>query len=185
MISSQSLSKRQRRKVVNTAVTALQPKLEGELLEAQAVAPVQEIAAFYQDVIGNIQYILILFAVQVIIVAGIGMMVSIYNSMNERRQEIAIMRALGARRITVMSIILLESILLSLGGGLLGVLIGHSLVWGLSPFIMEYSNVMVRFWDFQLAELILIPGLIAMASVVGYLPAVIAYRTDVAQSLQP
>lgn len=182
---TQLISKRQRRKVVNTAVTALQPKLEGELLEAQAVAPVQEIAAFYQDVIGNIQYILILFAVQVIIVAGIGMMVSIYNSMNERRQEIAIMRALGARRITVMSIILLESILLSLGGGLLGVLIGHSLVWGLSPFIMEYSNVMVRFWDFQPAELILIPGLIALASVVGYLPAVIAYRTDVAQSLQP
>ena len=182
---TQLISKRQRRKVVNTAVTALQPKLEGELLEAQAVAPVQEIAAFYQDVIGNIQYILILFAVQVIFVAGIGRMVSIYNSMNERRQEIAIMRALGARRITVMSIILLESILLSLGGGLLGVLIGHSLVWGLSPFIMEYSNVMVRFWNFQLAELILIPGLIALASVVGYLPAVIAYRTDVAQSLQP
>ena len=182
---TQLISKHQRRKVVNTAVTALQPKLEGELLEAQAVAPVQEIAAFYQDVIGNIQYILILFAVQVIIVAGIGMMVSIYNSMNERRQEIAIMRALGARRVTVMSIILLESILLSLGGGILGVLIGHSLVWGLSPLIMEYSNVMVRFWDFQPAELILIPGLVAMASVVGYLPAVIAYRTDVAQSLQP
>ncbi|MBR2693432.1 MAG: ABC transporter permease [Thermoguttaceae bacterium] len=182
---TQLISKRQRRKVVNTAVTALQPKLEGELLEAQAVAPVQEIAAFYQDVIGNIQYILILFAVQVIIVAGIGMMVSIYNSMNERRQEIAIMRALGARRVTVMSIILLESILLSLGGGILGVLIGHGLVWGLSPLIMEYSNVMVRFWDFQPAELILIPGLIAMASIVGYLPAVIAYRTDVAQSLQP
>ena len=182
---TQLVSRHQRRKVVNTAVTALQPKLEGELLEAQAVAPVQEIAAFYQDVIGNIQYILILFAVQVIIVAGIGMMVSIYNSMNERRQEIAIMRALGARRVTVMSIILLESILLSLGGGILGVLIGHGLVWGLSPLIMAYSNGMVRFWDFQFAELILIPGLIAMASVVGYLPAVIAYRTDVAQSLQP
>jgi hypothetical protein len=30
----------------------------------------------------------------------------------------------------------------------------------------------------------LIPGLIALASVVGYLPAVIAYQTDVAQSLQ-
>jgi putative ABC transport system permease protein len=182
---TQLISKRQRRKVINTAVTALQPKLEGELLEAQAVSPVREIAAFYQDVIGNIQYILILFAVQVIVVAGIGMMVSIYNSMNERRQEIAIMRALGARRVTVMSIILLESILLSLGGGILGLLIGHGLVWALSPFIMEYSNVMVRFWDFQLAELILIPGLIVMASVVGYLPAVIAYRTDVAQSLQP
>ena len=62
----------------------------------------QEIAAFFQDVIGNIQSVLIIFAIQVVIVAGVGMMVSIYNSMNERRQEIAIMRALGARRSTVM-----------------------------------------------------------------------------------
>ena len=43
---------------------------------------------------------------------------------------------------------------------------------------------MVRPWDFQLVELILVPGLVALASVVGYLPAVVAYRTDVAQSLQ-
>ncbi|MBR5626223.1 MAG: ABC transporter permease, partial [Thermoguttaceae bacterium] len=172
-------------KVNDTAVTALPAKIEAELELAQAVAPVQEIAAFFQDVIGNIQNILIIFAIQIIIVAGIGMMVSIYNSMNERRQEIAIMRALGARRITVMSIILFESILLSLGGGFFGMLIGHSIIALINPWIMAYSNVMVHPWDFQLVELILIPGLIALASVVGYLPAVIAYRTDVAQSLQP
>ncbi len=170
--------------VVDTAVTALPAKIEGELLEAQAVAPVQEIAALFQDVIGNIQSVLIIFAIQVVIVAGVGMMVSIYNSMNERRQEIAIMRALGARRSTVMSIILLESILLSLGGGALGALLGHLAIGALAPLIMSYANVMVRPWNFQLAELILIPGLAILASVVGYLPAVVAYRTDVAQSLQ-
>ena len=170
--------------VVDTAVTALPAKIEGELLEAQAVAPVQEIAAFFDDVIGNIQSVLIIFAIQVVIVAGVGMMVSIYNSMNERRQEIAIMRALGARRTTVMAIILFESILLSLGGGLLGAAIGHLAIGALAPLIMSYSNVMVRPWDFQLVELILIPGLLLLASVVGYLPAVVAYRTDVAQSLQ-
>lgn len=170
--------------VIDSAVTALPAKIEGELLEAQAVAPVQEIAAFFQDVIGNIQSVLIIFAVQVIIVAGIGMMVSIYNSMNERRHEIAIMRALGARRGTVMTIILLESILLSLGGGLLGAIIGHIAVGALAPFIMSYSNVMVRPWDFQTIELVLIPGLVFLASVVGFLPAVVAYRTDVAEALQ-
>ncbi len=170
--------------VIDTAVTALPAKIEGELLEAQAVAPVQEIAAFFQDVIGNIQSVLIIFAIQVVIVAGVGMMVSIYNSMNERRQEIAIMRALGARRSTVMSIILLESILLSLGGGAIGALIGHLAIGALSPLIMSYANVMVRPWNFQLTELILIPALAILASIVGYLPAVVAYRTDVAQSLQ-
>lgn len=183
-IEEKDLVQTERRQVIDTAVTALPAKIEGELLEAQAVAPVQEIAAFFQDVIGNIQSVLIIFAIQVVIVAGVGMMVSIYTSMNERRQEIAIMRALGARRSTVMSIILLESILLSLGGGLFGALIGHLAIGALAPLIMAYSNVMVRPWDFQAVELALIPGLIGLASIVGYLPAVIAYRTDVAQSLQ-
>ena len=183
-IEEKDLVTTERRQVIDTAVTALPAKIEGELLEAQAVAPVQEIAAFFQDVIGNIQSVLIIFAIQVVVVAGVGMMVSIYTSMNERRQEIAIMRALGARRSTVMSIILLESILLSLGGGLFGALIGHLAIGALAPLIMSYSNVMVRPWDFQAVELALIPGLIGLASIVGYLPAVIAYRTDVAQSLQ-
>ena len=183
-IEEKDLVQSERRQVIDTAVTALPAKIEGELLEAQAVAPVQEIAAFFQDVIGNIQSVLIIFAIQVVVVAGVGMMVSIYNSMNERRQEIAIMRALGARRATVMSIILFESILLSLGGGLFGALIGHLAIGALAPLIMSYSNVMVRPWDFQAVELALIPGLIGLASIVGYLPAVIAYRTDVAQSLQ-
>ena len=49
---------------------------------------------------------------------------------------------------------------------------------------MSYANVMVHPWDFQLIELVLIPCLVALASVVGYLPAVVAYRTDVAQALQ-
>ena len=110
-------------------------------------------------------------------------MVSIYNSMNDRRHEIAVMRALGARRITVMMIVLFESILLAIGGGALGVFLGHGLTWVFSPTIMEYTGVVVQPWEFQRTELILIPGLVILATVVGYLPAVVAYRTDVAESL--
>jgi putative ABC transport system permease protein len=121
----------------------------------------------------------------VIVVAGIGMMVSMYNTMNERRQEIAIMRALGAKRRTVMSIIMLESILLSFVGGLAGVIIGHVLIGVLSPWIAESVRVPVSIFQFQSVELWLIPGLTILASIVGYLPAVVAYRTDVAQSLNP
>ena len=84
-----------------------------------------------------------------------------------------------------MLIILLESILLSLGGGVIGVMIGHGLVAAVAPIIASAVMVVVNPWHFQAAELILIPGLIILASLVGYLPAVVAYRTDVAQSLNP
>jgi len=150
---------------------------------AQAVEPAVEIHKFFQGVVGNIQLVLLILAIITVVVAGMGIMVSIYNSMSERRHEIAIMRALGASRATVMIVILLESILLSLGGGVIGILMGHGLIAVLGPTIESSTGVFVSAFQFQLVELVLIPGLIVLASLVGYLPALVAYRTDVARSL--
>jgi putative ABC transport system permease protein len=150
---------------------------------AQAATPSTVIAKLFEGIVGNIQWILLLMAVLIVVVAGLGIMVSIYNSMSERRHEIAVMRALGASRLTVMLVILMESILLSLGGGALGLLLGHALIGALAPVIVEQTGVTVGLLQFRAIELILIPGLIVLASLVGYLPAMTAYRTDVARSL--
>ena len=159
------------------------PRMINEETEAQAIFPSEVITRLFEGIVGNVQLVLLVLAVLVVVVAGVGMMVSIYNSMNDRRHDIAVMRALGARRRTVMLVILLESILLSLGGGAFGLVLGHILTGALAPSIMEHTGVVVNAFHFQFTELILIPGLIILASLVGYLPAVVAYRTDVAQSL--
>jgi putative ABC transport system permease protein len=62
-------------------------------------------------------------------------------------------------------------------------LLGHGLIALLSPTIVEQTGVDVGLLHFRAIELILIPGLIALASLVGLLPAVAAYRTDIARSL--
>ncbi len=159
------------------------PKLIGKQLDVQAVLPSEQITRLLEGIVGNVQLILLILAVMIVIVAGIGIMVSIYNSMSDRRREIAIIRALGARRTTIMVVVLLESILLALGGGVAGLVLGHGLTGVLAPLIADQTGVSVNPAQFQLSELILIPGLIALAAAVGYLPAVVAYRTDVAQSL--
>jgi putative ABC transport system permease protein len=150
---------------------------------AQAVFPASEIYQLFQGIVGNLEWLLLLLAGLVVVVAGIGVMVSIYNSMNDRRREIAIMRSLGASRQTVLAIILLESILLALGGGGAGFLLGHALLGVLSPLIVAHTGVSIGLFQFDGYELILIPGLIALASLVGYLPGLAAYRTDVAKAL--
>ncbi|MBN2579049.1 MAG: ABC transporter permease [Pirellulales bacterium] len=162
--------------------TAL-PEVVNKYTAAQAVEPSREIFRFLNGIVGNVQLLLLILAVLVVVVAGIGIMVSMYNSMSDRRHDIAIMRALGARRSTVMLIILFESILLALGGGALGVALGHGLIAVLGPTIAEQTGVVVNPWDFQPVELMLIPGLVILASLVGYLPAMYAYKTDVAKSL--
>jgi putative ABC transport system permease protein len=150
---------------------------------AQAVVPARVIADLFENVVGKLQWILLGMSVLTVVEAGIGIMVSIYNSMSDRRHEIAVMRALGASRGTVMVIILMESILLSLMGGAVGLLLGHGATWLCAPLIADWTGVVVGLLQFQWIELILVPGLIVLASAVGYLPALAAYRTDVARSL--
>jgi putative ABC transport system permease protein len=127
--------------------------------------------------------VLLSLTVMIVIVAGIGILVSIYNSMSERRHEIAVIRALGAGRPKVMFIVLAESILLSLAGGLAGWIVGHALIGALNPWIVEQTGVSIGVAQFVGYELVIIPGLIVLAAVVGYLPAMAAYRTDVAKAL--
>ena len=59
-----------------------------------------------------------------------------------------------------MLIILMESILLSLMGGAMGLLLGHGAIWFCSPMIADWTGVVIGLLQFQLPELILIPGLI-------------------------
>jgi putative ABC transport system permease protein len=150
---------------------------------AQAVEPQRVISDLFEGIVGKLQWILLGMAVLTVIVAGISIMVSIFNSMSDRRHEIAVMRALGARRVTVMMTILVESILLSLFGGIMGLLLAHGAIGACSGLIANQTGVAVGLLQFQLIELIVIPGLIVLASAVGYLPAMSAYRTDVARAL--
>ncbi len=150
---------------------------------AQAVLPIREMSTLFTMFVDPLRIVLLGLTVLIVIVAGIGILVSIYNSMSERRHEIAVIRALGAGRRTVMSIVLAESILLSLAGGLAGWAVGHALIGALSPWIAQQTGVTIGMMQFVSYELVIIPGLIGLAAVVGYLPAVAAYRTDVAKAL--
>ena len=156
---------------------------KGEGSEAQAVAPSREVTVLLERIVGPIRIVLLVLTVLIIIVAAIGILVSIYNSMAQRSHDIAVMRALGASRGAVMCIILAESILLSVGGGLIGILLGHGLIALASPYVLERTGVVLSLFQFDWQELVLIPGLILLASLVGLLPALAAYKTDVSKSL--
>jgi putative ABC transport system permease protein len=150
---------------------------------AQSVSPAREVALLMNGIVGPVRIILLVLTVLIVIVAGVSILVSIYNSMSERSHDIAVMRALGASRGAVMAVILVESILLSLGGGFLGMLLGHGVIALASPYVLERTGIALGLFEFDWWELVLIPGLIVLASLVGLLPALAAYKTDVAKAL--
>jgi len=154
-----------------------------EGFKAQAVNPVRQIRWLMDNIVGNVKTVLYILTSLIIVVSAVGIFVSIYNSMSDRRKEIAIMRALGARRSTVFSIILSESILLCLSGGIMGLLMGHGLVFVAAPIVEARSGLLIDPFSFELLELAIVGILVVLASLVGFIPSITAYRTDVAKTL--
>jgi putative ABC transport system permease protein len=150
---------------------------------AQAVSPVEPMRQLLDNLVGNVRLVLLYLTGLIVFVAGISIFVSIYNSMSERKREIAVMRALGARRQTVFSIILAESLLLCVGGGLAGLVLGHGIVFAAAPIVEARSGLLINPLAFEMAELVIIPVTIVLAGLVGFLPGMTAYRTDVAGAL--
>jgi putative ABC transport system permease protein len=87
----------------------------------------EEIIASVNTILGVVQAVFIGIALISLLVGGIGIMNTMYTAVLERKRDIGVMKAIGARNSDVMLIFLLESGLLGLTGGIIGVLIGAGL----------------------------------------------------------
>ena len=135
--------------------------------------------------IGWFDRVLALVAGLVAVVAAGSVLASIYNSMNERRRQIAILRALGARRSTIAWTVVLEAVGIAV--------IGSVLSFGIYGIIMVSAGVVIR----NETGVVLDPlawhpvlawapaALIGLSALAGIVPALKAYGTDVAEGLAP
>jgi len=135
--------------------------------------------------IGWFNRVLTLVSYLVAIVATASILASIYNSMNERRREIAILRALGARRTTVFTCILLEAASISFLGMLAGFVLYGIIFTIVAGIIRAQTGVVLDPLKFNIVMLWAPASLIALGTLAGIVPALKAYRTDVAENLVP
>jgi putative ABC transport system permease protein len=161
----------------------IRPKIN-EGPDAQAAEPVREIRQLLDLFVRPLELLLLLVTTLVVIVSAVGILVSMVGSTLERKRDVAVMRALGARRSHVLATVLIEAVLLAVAGGLCGWVLGHLLVGAIGPFIATNAGVSASVLSADPGtELLLVPGLVLLAIAAGVLPAVAAYRTDVARWL--
>ncbi len=153
--------------------------------DAQAALPIGEIRQLLDLFVRPLELLLLLITAMVVVVSAVGILVSMVGSTLERKRDVAIMRALGARRSHVLSTVLVEAVLLAVAGGVAGWVLGHLLVGAIGPWIATNAGVSAGVLSAApQAELLLVPLLVGLAILAGILPAVAAYRTDVARWLQ-
>jgi putative ABC transport system permease protein len=152
--------------------------------DVMCVNPASVMREFFDTFLKPTRKLLLIICSLVTIVAAVGILVSIYNSVSARLKEIAILRALGATRNTVLTLICLEAGLVALFGAILGVIVGH-LVTAAGAWYMvhTYGESLDYGWIELVFEALYVGGVIVLAVLAGLVPAIKAYRTPVATNL--
>ena len=126
----------------------------------------------------TITLILVVAAAFSLLVAGIGIMNIMLVSVTERTKEIGLRMSVGARGIDIMSQFLIESVLISLTGALLGVALGYGGSWMASNVFMLPSSVPL--WSVGLSFCICA----FIGIFFGYVPARKAARMDPIEAIR-
>lgn len=150
---------------------------------AQAVNPASVMREFFDTFLDSTTLLLLAVSALVSVVAAVSILVSIYNSVSARKKEIAILRALGATRGRILTLICVEAALIGLIGGLLGIVAGHALTGIGSAFFKQTLGESINWMTPDASEVIYLGIVVLIAVLAGLVPAMKAYRTPVATNL--
>lgn len=137
------------------------------------------------SIVGNVNVILVALAAAVLISSGITLMLALYNTMEQRRRQIAVLRVLGCSRMKVFGLVVSESAVLGLLGAAVGVglsLIAAEIVAGA---LFSTTGVVVTPGLSPRWALGVVTGAVVLAAVAGLIPAATAYQTSVVRNLRP
>jgi putative ABC transport system permease protein len=119
-----------------------------------------------------------------VVVAGLlGMLSSLLTSLNERRREMAILRAMGARPVHIILLLVSEAVAITLAGIILGVLLLYGGLALAQPYIIsEFGLFLPLDWP-SYYECLLMVGVFIAGLVVGLIPAWRAYRQTLSDGM--
>ena len=157
------------------------PMMVNKSTNMQAASPAKETARLF-SLIGVGVDTLKWFAILIMTISAISVFISLYNSLKERKYDLAIMRTMGASKFKLFFIVLLEGIFLTIIGSLAGVLLAHLGLHLIAQY-QDSTQAKLSGTVFLIAELyILIVGF-GIGMIASLIPAIQAYRSDISKIL--
>jgi putative ABC transport system permease protein len=169
--------------VASPIAVALLPRQINAQTNAQTAVPAQEIQRLLR-LLGVGFATVRLFGAILLLAAALSVFIALTNAMRARRTDLAILRSLGAHRRTLLALVLTEGLVLTTAGLALGLLAGHALTEALGRLVPgDGATVPLTGLTVAPAEGLLIALVLAVGVLASLLPALRAYRTDVAGTL--
>lgn len=122
-------------------------------------------------------------SIMVVVTALLGMVTMILTTLNERRREMAILRACGARPSTVLGLLAMEGGFLTLAGVLLGVAFLYAGMLFLQPVIDRIYGLQLAITPPKWNEWMTLGGIVLAGFLAALLPALRAYRLSLADGM--
>ncbi|EIM76695.1 hypothetical protein A3SI_09608 [Nitritalea halalkaliphila LW7] len=158
------------------------PRMINSRTNMQAASPAFEVARLF-ELLGVGVSLVQGIAVIIVIIAGLGIFIALYNSLKERKYDLAIMRTLGATGGQLFLHILLEGLILTFLGALVGLGLGHAFLALVINQVDQGAVNTLSASVFLFEELYILAYALGVGVLAAIVPAFAAYRTDIAGQL--
>jgi putative ABC transport system permease protein len=158
------------------------PRMINSGTSMQAASPTFEMARLF-ELLGIGVSLLQGLAFVLIGISGLGIFIALYNSLKERKYDLAILRAIGASRGQLVFLIFLEGIMLTSIGALVGILLGHSFLAVIISQNEQGVAASLDAWIFLKGELWILVYALGVGILASLIPAWSAYQTSIAKQL--
>lgn len=149
----------------------------------QAASPAYETARL-MNLVGVGVDALRLFAIVMMAMAALSMFAALASALQERRYDLALLRMLGARPLTLVALLAAEGVTLVVSGVILGLAFGHVATEAAGLWLARTGSWSITGWTWQAAEGALAAAVLAAGALTCLLPAIQAYARDPALLLK-
>lgn len=160
---------------------AMFPRMVNQMTGLQSAAPAMESTRLFSLIgvgVDTLQY----FAVLIMLIAAISVFVNLYNSLKERSYDLAIMRTLGASKIKLFMIIILEGLILTVIGTIVGLALGHFALQLIGHY-QESSQAKLTGMIFIPNETYILLAGLGIGIFASIIPALQAYKSNISKIL--
>lgn len=148
----------------------------------QAAVPAIEVNRLFELLGIGIEGLQFLAAV-IMLISGISVFVSLYNSLKERKYEMALMLSMGASRTRLFLMLLLEGIILSLLGFISGIALSRIGIYLISNALNKKFHFDLSLFSLQTGEMYLFAGALLVGVLAAALPSIGIYRINISKTL--
>lgn len=159
------------------------PRYVGSMPNLQAASPAVE-TAHLDTLLGTGADVLRAFGLGLLGLSAVGFFVALYAAVSQRRRELALLRALGARPRLLFGLVALEGVALGLTGGLAGLALGRGAAAFAAQAAARGGGPLLPIPPAGRVELAILAAALALSLVAAVIPGLVAYATRPATTLR-